>query len=57
MKMRLTNLMGFNKEVSIDDILIMINEDRSEEWTDYDKTDWRDGWEEWMSDYYELEEA
>ena len=27
----------------LDDILEEINRDRSEEWTDYDETDWREG--------------
>ena len=30
----------------LDDILEEINRDRSEEWTDYDKTDWREGLEQ-----------
>jgi hypothetical protein len=30
----------------LEDILEEINRDRSEEWTDYDKTDWREGLEQ-----------
>ena len=42
---------------SLQDILDEINRDRSEEWSDYDASDWREGWEEWCEhdpDGYEL---
>ena len=29
--------------LALSDILEEINRDRSEEWTDYDETDWREG--------------
>ncbi|KKN11366.1 hypothetical protein LCGC14_1027060 [marine sediment metagenome] len=36
-------------------VLEEINRDRSEEWTDYDKTDWLEGWEVWCEgDCYNL---
>jgi len=42
---------------SMDDILSEINRDHSEDWTDYDETDWRDGWREWVfPEYHELAE-
>jgi hypothetical protein len=40
---------------TIDQILAEINRDHSSEWTDYDKTDWREGWNEWCEgDVYSL---
>ena len=35
------------RECSIDEILKIINRDRSEKWTDYNKKDWKEGWYEW----------
>ena len=32
-------------------ILAEINSDRSEGWSDYDETDWQEGWSEWMNDW------
>jgi len=32
--------------LTLSDILEEINRDRSEEWTDYDETDWREGLEQ-----------
>ena len=34
------------------DILEEINRDRSEDWTNYDATDWREGWSEWVEGEY-----
>lgn len=34
---------------TISKVLEYINADRSEEWTDYDETDWVDGWTEWCN--------
>ena len=34
---------------TLEDILHEINRDRSEEWTDYDRTDWKEGLEEWTN--------
>ena len=40
---------------SLDKILEVINRDRSEEWIPYDKTDWREGWDEFVDgDLYQL---
>ena len=41
---------------TIDDILNQINRDRSGKWTDYNKSDWREGWNEWVKEegYYKL---
>ena len=40
---------------TLKEILHEINRDRSEEWTDYDESDWQDGWFEWCEgDCYEL---
>ena len=32
----------------IDTILEEINRDRSSKWTNYDESDWQDGWDEWV---------
>ena len=37
---------------TIDEVLEEINRDRSEQWTDYDKSDWMEGLREWTE--YEL---
>jgi len=34
-------------------VLNEINKDHSAEFTPYNKTDWKEGWDEWV-DYYEL---
>lgn len=40
---------------SLSDILTEINRDRSENWTNYNKSDWQEGWNEWCEgDYYKL---
>ena len=36
------------QEWTLDEIIEYINRDRSNEWTDYDKSDWREGWNEWV---------
>lgn len=42
-------------EWKIDDILEEINRDHSDEWTDYDRSDWLEGWNEWAEgDAYSL---
>jgi hypothetical protein len=33
---------------SIHRVLEEINRDRSSRWTDYDESDWQDGWDEWV---------
>jgi len=37
-------------------VLDEINRDRSEDWTDYSVSDWREGWEHWVQPdgYFEL---
>ena len=36
-------------------VLKEINRDRSSAWTPYDRTDWREGWNEWCEgNYYNL---
>lgn len=40
---------------SVEGLLDEINRDRSGEWTDYDTTDWREGWNEWVEgEFYSL---
>ena len=46
---------GEIQEWSLDAILDEINRDRSGSWTDYDETDWLEGWLEWVDgEFYEL---
>lgn len=43
------------EEWTLECILEEINRDRSNEWTNYDETDWREGWNEWVEgEYYSL---
>lgn len=37
-----------SQEWTLEQILEEINRDRSEEWTDYDESDWQEGWKEWV---------
>lgn len=39
---------GEIKQWSIHRVLEEINRDRSSRWTDYDESDWQDGWDEWV---------
>tara|TARA_R100000315_G_C5151598_1_gene86889 strand:+ start:313 stop:516 length:204 start_codon:yes stop_codon:yes gene_type:complete len=40
---------------SLEQVLEEINRDRSEDWTRYNKSDWREGWNEWIEgDIYNL---
>ena len=42
-------------EWTIEDIITEINRDRSGKWIDYDETDWREGWNEWIEgEFYKL---
>lgn len=42
-------------EWTLEDILTHINADRSEDWTDYDETDWEEGWDVWIEgEFYKL---
>jgi hypothetical protein len=36
-------------QMSLEEILQEINRDRSENWQDYDETDWREGLTEWTT--------
>ena len=43
------------QEWTLADILNEINRDRSGGWTDYDETDWEEGWNEWIEgEFYSL---
>jgi hypothetical protein len=43
------------KEVTLPELLEIINRDRSEEWIDYDESDWMEGWLTWEEgDCYNL---
>lgn len=45
------------KNWSIEEVLKEINRDRSEMWQDYDPSDWREGWLEFVEgDFYSLVE-
>lgn len=42
---------------SIEEVINEINRDRTEQWQDYDSTDWRVGWAEWVEgEFYSLAE-
>jgi len=42
---------------TLEEVIDYINADRSEDWSDYDEGDWREGWREWVDpDYYTLVE-
>ena len=43
-------------EWTIEEILDVINCDHSDKWTDYDESDWKEGWNEWVAHegYYKL---
>jgi hypothetical protein len=44
-------------EWTIEQILDEINRDRSENWTDYDKNDWQEGWDSWIEgEFYSLKD-
>lgn len=44
---------------SMEDVLREINRDRSEDWSDYDETDWHEGWFAWVEvdDFYSMIEV
>lgn len=43
------------EEWTLEDILEEINRDRSNGWTNYDETDWKEGWNEWVEgEFYSL---
>lgn len=40
---------------TLEELLTEVNRDRSEKWTDYDETDWAEGWNEWCEgEFYSL---
>ena len=39
-------------EWTVRDILNEINRDRSSEWSAYDETNWREGWNQWVEGEY-----
>jgi hypothetical protein len=42
-------------EWTLEEILAEINRDHSDQWTDYDETDWKEGWNEWVEgEFYSL---
>jgi hypothetical protein len=42
---------------TLEDVLDVINRDRSEHWTDYDKSDWQEGWDNWVEgEFYSLKD-
>jgi len=42
---------------TLEDVLDVINRDRSENWTDYDKSDWQEGWDNWVEgEFYSLKD-
>lgn len=44
------------EEWTLEEVLNEINRDRSEEWTDYHETDWKEGWNEWVEgEFYSLD--
>ena len=48
---------GTLHEWTMDDMLYHINRDRSEDWLDYNETDWEEGWEAFCEgDVYTLVE-
>ena len=41
----------------LEDVLAEINRDHSDEWTDYDESDWLEGWNEWCEgEFYSIVE-
>lgn len=43
---------------TLTEVLEEINRDRSDEWMDYNKEDWQEGWNHWIEgDYYSMEGA
>ena len=45
-------LSGAIYEWTVRDCLNEINRDRSDEWTNYDEADWREGWDQWVEGEY-----
>ena len=48
---------GEVREWTVSEMLDEINRDRSDQWTDYDESDYLEGWMEWVDrDFYRLVE-
>ena len=46
---------GEIQEWTVEAILYEINRDRSSGWTNYDESDWLDGWNDWIEgEFYTL---
>lgn len=41
---------GEIQEWTLEAVIYEINRDRSEHWTDYDETDWEEGWNSWIEE-------
>lgn len=49
MNIRIKDLTTKKNEVwTLEQVLNEINRDRSDNWTDYDENDWKEGWDEWV---------
>ena len=64
MKVIKVKVLGVNGEEerfeiwTLEQVLNEINRDRSEGWTDYNESDWEDGWNEWVEgEFYSLVES
>ena len=46
---------GRIEEWTLEQVIDEINRDRSDNWTNYDETDWKEGWDEWVEgEFYSL---
>lgn len=53
MKYKIKDLLsGATYEWTVREILQEINRDRSVDWTDYDQSDWKEGWSQWVEGEY-----
>ena len=57
-KIRVLPVCGETERVEVwtlDEVIEEINRDRSDLWTPYDETDWKEGWDEWVEgEFYSL---
>jgi hypothetical protein len=56
MKILVVNIADLTKSWwTLDQVLAEINRDHSDEWTDYDESDWLEGWNEWVEgEFYHI---
>lgn len=56
MKILVVNMADLTKSWwTLDQVLAEINRDHSDEWTDYDESDWLEGWNEWVEgEFYHI---